>query len=91
MVNGTATHGDVLQIVGPDGSVLNKPTAVLLPQEAEIFRAYQKIKDKYGFTEANYCRACWNSTREDGMKGHVTPGEIALECRCRSLVYRGLM
>lgn len=84
-------HNEIIEILSPDGSVVNKPTAILTPQEAEIFRAYQKIKAKYQFTEANFCQKCWNQTREDGMRGHVTAGEIALECRCRTLVYRGLM
>lgn len=86
--NGEAT---VIELINASGEVINKPCRVLSPQQAEIFRAYQRIKKDLGILEANYCQKCWNSTREDGMKGHVTDGEIALECRCRTIVYRGLM
>lgn len=88
-INGEAEH-TTIELVDGYGNVLHKPCVVLTPQEADIFRAYQRIKKKYHVIEANYCRKCWDSTREDGMKGHVTDGEIALECRCRTIVYRGL-
>ena len=77
------------QIVGPDGSVARLPTVILSDDEARTFRAYQKIKAKYGFREANYCNACWDGDRHDGMKGHVTGTEIVLLCRCRHLFYHG--
>lgn len=76
-------------IVAPDGSLLNKPTTILEKGEADVIRAYKKIKDKYGFGEENRCFACWTGDRDDGMRGHTTDSQILYECRCRMIFRQG--
>lgn len=76
-------------IVAPDGTIATRPTTVLSQGEAELLRKYKKFLAAHGIREAWYCQSCWDGERSDGMRVHVTEGQIVGECRCRMLFYQG--
>lgn len=86
-----STTARATEIVGPDGSVLNKPVIHLERREAETLKQYRKFLEKYALREAVYCSRCFEGNRADGTRFHVTPAGVMVECRCRTLVYSGLL
>lgn len=76
-------------IVGPDGSILNKPTIQLDAKDAALLREYRKFLERQGLREALFCEKCWNRNLEDGTRAHVTPSSVMIECRCRRLLFTG--
>lgn len=85
------TNTDVVSgsIVGPDGSVLNKPTVILTTEEAELLRKYKQFLQRRGLREAVYCNHCFDGNLEDGMRAFVRDDQILFECRHRMLFYQG--
>ena len=78
-------------IIGPDGSILNKPTIPIEPEEARLLKKYRAFLEKYGLREAIFCQQCFDGNRADGTRFHVTPNGVMIECRCRTLLYAGLL
>lgn len=76
-------------IVGPNGEVLSKPTQILTSEEAQVLRRYKKFLAARGMREALFCNECWSGNLGDGMRAHVTDGQIMFECRHRMLFYQG--
>lgn len=76
-------------LVGPDGSLANKPTILFDAEEAALLRRYKKLLAKHGLREALYCNACWEGNRSDGMRAFVRDDQILFECRCRTLFHQG--
>ena len=84
--NGHLTSGTILEA---DGSVANKPTQLLTTDEARLLREYKKFLMTHGLREAVYCNECFSGNLSDGMRAHVTDGQILFECRHRMLFYSG--
>jgi hypothetical protein len=77
-------------LYGPNNEPLEElPTTVLSHEDAAMLRQYKKFMDRHGFREANYCNACWSKEQHDGMRVHVTDGQIMFKCRCRMLFFQG--
>lgn len=76
-------------IVGPDGSVINKPTVILSADEARLLRQYKKFLQKYGIRETVFCNQCFEGNLSDGMRAFVTDSQVMWECRHRMLFHQG--
>ena len=84
--NANVTEGT---LVAPDGTVLNRPTVVISPEDATLLRAYKKLLARYNLREALYCNECWSGDREDGCKAFVQDGQIGIICRCKQRIHMG--
>lgn len=84
--NANVTEGTILQA---DGSIANKPTRILSSEDAKVLRAYKKFLEAHGLREALYCNECFSGNLSDGMRAHVTDGQILFECRHRMLFFQG--
>ena len=77
-------------ILDAHGEVVGKPTQVLTSDEARLLREYKKFLLTHGMREALYCNDCFAGNLDhDGMRAHVTDGQIMFECRHRMLFYQG--
>ncbi|HEY3220327.1 MAG TPA: hypothetical protein VGJ80_06325 [Gemmatimonadales bacterium] len=77
-------------LIGPDGSVLNKPTTLLSDDDARLLRTYKKFLQRMGWREATYCNACFEGNlSHDGMQVRVTDDQIVAICRHRMVYYGG--
>ena len=84
-----ATDGQAT-IVGPDGSVAQKPTVPLSVEDATILRAYETFLKRSGLRrEAIHCQNCYEWNLMDGTRFNVTAEVIWIECRCKVRVFQG--
>lgn len=85
------TNTDIVpgSIVGPNGELLNKPTQILTAEDAALLRRYKKFLASHGMREAVFCNSCFEGNLSDGMRAHVTDGQIVFECRHRMLYFGG--
>jgi hypothetical protein len=84
--NTNVTEGTILDA---NGSIVNKPTKLLSADDAKLLRAYKKFLMVHGLREAVYCNECFSGNLSDGMRAHVTDGQILFECRHRMLFHQG--
>lgn len=79
-----------------EGEALIAPVRVVIPEvplaiaDAYMLRSYQKFLVAHGLQEAMWCLTCEDEGEPSGMRAYVRVDEIALLCRHRNLVHRGL-
>jgi hypothetical protein len=70
------------QILGPDGTPVEKAAQYLTPEEAETFRQYQAFGEREGLKATMQCARCGSA-----MEVYVQ-GDIGLFCNCRVLLWK---
>ena len=76
-------------VLDHNGEPTNVPTIVLSSEEAALLRLYKKFLLRHGFREALYCNKCFEGSRADGTRAHVTDSQVMVKCRCRMLFHQG--
>lgn len=79
----------VMSLTDADGALLNRPSEVLSPTEAQLLRAAARLLRARRFRMLVRCDACFEAGRADGMRGEINARHISLECRCRFLTFDG--
>jgi hypothetical protein len=76
-------------LIGPDGSLIEKPSVAFTAEEAALLRRYKKFLAHHGLREALYCNDCWEGNRSDGLRAFVRDDQILFECRCKTRFHQG--
>jgi hypothetical protein len=80
---------ETIELVGPDGIVLNRPYERLTDEDAYLTRAFYRMMRRRGYVPMLRCVRCGDLDRHDGTRGEVTPTQVRFECRCRFSHYVG--
>lgn len=70
------------EILGPDGTPINKPATFLTSEEAQLLREYQAFGEREHLQGEMICGDCGTQ-----MEVHVE-GDIGFFCECRMLLWK---
>jgi hypothetical protein len=70
------------EILGPDGTPINKPATFLTFEEAQLMREYQAFGEREHLQGEMVCGDCGKA-----MEVHVE-SDIGLFCECRMLLWK---
>lgn len=73
---------DTVQIVGPDGTPIEKPAVFLTADEAQLLRDYQRWGEMHGLQGTMTCAKCGGQ-----MEAYVQ-ADIGFFCNCRVLYWK---
>jgi hypothetical protein len=72
------------EILGPDGTPINKPARFLTFEEAQLLREYQAFGEREFLQGSMVCGDCGKD-----MEVHVE-SDIGIFCECRMLLFKGV-
>ena len=76
-------------LVGPDGSLLYRPTTIIGADAAAIMRAYFFWAMSNQLEPELFCGACFDGLRENKAQYNITEQEIEIVCKCQMRVCLG--
>jgi hypothetical protein len=76
------TDTKIAQIVGPDGTPIEKPATFLTMEESDLLRAYQAWGEREGLQGTMTCTHC------NGPMEVYVQAEIGFFCKCRVIYWK---